>query len=307
MSTDAPQRVRGSGADRLNLPRPARERHPSPDLFSQHPPILTDFRHPVIQRIHDLRRRDSRERTGLYYVEGVRFVSQAIDHQATLEALVVCRRLLTSPLAQRLVRHQRRRGVPILDVAPRVMHELACVEDPQGIGAVVRQRWETLERITPGDELCWIALHAVRSIGNLGTILRTSGAVGGAGIILLGDEVDPYAPAAVRATMGTLYSQRLVRTALAELDRWKQRYGCILVGTSPTAPSDYHAVAYRSPTVLLMGEERKGLPAQMKALCDHLVRIPMVGDSDSLNLGVATGVMLYELFNQRRLVSTIGY
>jgi TrmH family RNA methyltransferase len=198
------------------------------------------------------------------------------------------------------VRHQRRLGVPILDVTPRIMHQLANVEDPQGIGVVVRQRWEPIDGVTTGSELCWIALQKVRSPGNLGTILRTSAAVGGAGIILLGSEVDPYAPAVVRATMGALYAQRLVRTTPAELAQWKQRHGGMLVGTSPTARADYHALAYRAPTILLMGDERKGLTPELIALCDRVVRIPMVGDSDSLNLGVATGVMLYELFNQRR-------
>jgi TrmH family RNA methyltransferase len=81
----------------------------------------------------------------------------------------------------------------------------------------------------------------------------------------------------------------------------KQRHRCLLIGTSPNAPADYHTLSYRLPTILLMGEERRGLPSDLQALCDHVVRIPMVGSSDSLNLGVATGVMLYELFNQHRL------
>jgi TrmH family RNA methyltransferase len=157
-----------------------------------------------------------------------------------------------------------------------------------------------LTRLTPGDELGWVALHLVRSAGNLGPILRTSDAEGGAGVILLGEEVDPYAPAVVRATMGALYTQRFVRTTLAAFARWRRRHGCLVIGTSPTAPTDYHALAYRAPVILLMGEERRGLPAPLQALCDQLVRIPMVGGGDSLNLGVATGVMLYELFNQRR-------
>jgi TrmH family RNA methyltransferase len=100
--------------------------------------------------------------------------------------------------------------------------------------------------------------------------------------------------------MGALYTQRLVRTTPAEFGTWKQRHRCLLVGTSPSASTDYQELSYRAPTVLLMGEERRGLPAEVQALCDHMVCIPMVGDSDSLNVGVATGVMLYELFNQRR-------
>jgi TrmH family RNA methyltransferase len=268
--------------------------------FPRETPLLTDVYHPIIQRIADLRQRACRDRSGHYYVEGLRFVIQAVQRRASLDALVVCRRLLVSAAGQRLVRQQRQLGVPILDVTPAVLHQLTAVENPQGIGAIVRQRWEPLERITPGAELCWIALHAVHSAGNLGTILRTAVAVGNAGLFVLGDDVDPYDPAAVRATMGALYAQRLVRTTAPALEEWKRRHRLLLVGTSPTAPTDYQTRAYHAPTILLMGEERKGLPASLTALCDDLVRIPMVGGSDSLNLGVATGIMLYELFNQRR-------
>ncbi len=272
-------------------------------LFPQRAPIITQYQHPVIQRIHQLRRREAREQSGLYYVEGLRFVLQAVQYHTRLVALVVSPPLLTHALAHRLVRTQHRLGVPIVRVTAPVMHQLALVEDPQGIGAVVQQRWEPLEHVTPGNELCWIALHQVRSAGNLGTILRTSSAVGGAGIILLGNAVDPYDPAAVRATMGSLYAQRLVRTAPAALGHWKLRHHCQLIGTSPGARTDYHAYSYRSPTIVLMGDERKGLPVALQSLCDQMVRIPMVGGCDSLNLGVATGVMLYELLNQHLTAS----
>jgi TrmH family RNA methyltransferase len=298
MKTNAQRHLRQPERDSLAPSQSPRQRHPSP--FPQHAPTITQYQHPILQRIHRLRRREVRDQTGLYYVEGLRFVLQALQHHATIEALVTCPPLLINAFARRLVRQQHHLGVPILEVTSHVMHQLSLVDDAQGIGAVVRQHWTPLAQITPRDELCWIALQVVRSAGNLGTILRTSDAVGGAGIILLGNAVDPYDPASVRATMGALYAQRLVRTTLEEFARWRAHHHCLLVGTSPNAPTDYRAVAYRPPTILLMGEERQGLPADLQLRCDHLVRIPMVGGSDSLNLGVATGVMLYELFNQRR-------
>lgn len=254
----------------------------------------------AIKRIRRLHLREERTRTGLHYIEGVRFVAQAVQHGVHVETLVVCRPLLTHAFTRQLVRRQRQAGTPILEVTPEVLQSIALVDDPQGIGAVVRQRWERLARIKPAGELCWIAHDVVRSPGNLGTILRTSDAVGGAGVILLGDAIDPYDPATVRSSMGALFAQRLARTTVAELMQWKQRRRCTLIGTSPAASLDYHAVSYRAPAVLLMGGERKGLAPELQELCDVVVRIPMVGRSDSLNLAIATGVMLYELFNQRR-------
>jgi TrmH family RNA methyltransferase len=106
--------------------------------------------------------------------------------------------------------------------------------------------------------------------------------------------------------MGAIFAQRLVRTTAGELVAWKQRHGCVLVGTSPRGAVDYQAVRYEAPVVLCMGWERAGLSAQQQALCDVMVRVPMVGRSDSLNLAVATGVLLYEVFNQRRALESCG-
>ena len=135
----------------------------------------------------------------------------------------------------------------------------------------------------------------MQSPGNLGTILRTCEAVGAAGVILLGPQADPYDPSAIRATMGALFAQRLVRATWDEFAAWKRRHGCLLVGTSPSGKIDYRAVAYTPPTVLWMGWERQGLSPEQQALCDVMARIPMAGRSDSLNLAVSTGVMLYEI------------
>lgn len=254
----------------------------------------------LITCVQRLRSREERERTGLFYLEGMRFVTQALHHHAKIEHLLVCQELLTHPYAQRLVHEQKKRGIPIVDVSRLVMERLSQVVDSQGLGAVVRQRWQRLESVKPRGELCWIAVETIRSPGNLGTILRTSDAVGGAGLILLGNETDPYDPGTVRATMGAMFTQRFVRSSKAEIIHWKRRQQYLLVGTSPGAPQDYQGVSYRTPLIVLIGEERKGLSAELQAMCDLVVRIPMVGESDSLNVAMATGVMLYEVFNQRR-------
>ncbi len=254
----------------------------------------------LLKRIQRLHTRAERERTGLFYIEGMRFISLALRHHARIEYLVVCRTLLSHPYAQHLVQEEARRGTPLLEVSKATMEQLSQVMDSQGLGAVVRQRWLRLENVKPRDELCWIAVETIRSPGNLGTILRTSDAVGGAGLILLGQATDPYDPATVRATMGAMFTQRFVRSSIDELRHWQRRQQYLLAGTSPGAPQDYQAVSYQAPLILLIGEERQGLSPELQSMCDLLVSIPMVGESDSLNVATATGVMLYEIFNQRR-------
>jgi TrmH family RNA methyltransferase len=187
-------------------------------------------------------------------------------------------------------------------VTAAVFASLSDKEGKHGIGAVVRQRWDSLASIRPEDGLCWIALGTVQYPGNLGTILRVSDAVGGAGGLLIGHTADPYDPTAVRASTGAVLSQRLVRTHLEDFARWKQQHQITLIGASPAATLDYRDVAYPAPLALFMGSEGRGLSPQEQALCDRMVRIPMVGRSDSLNLAVATSLLLYEIFHQRRRI-----
>jgi TrmH family RNA methyltransferase len=263
-------------------------------------PLIDNPHRAEIRRIRALQSREGRERSGLFFCEGIRFLAEAAHQQVRLETLLVAPEMLSHPIARRLVREQRRSGVPCLEVTPEVFLGLSRAEEAQWVGAVAPQRWEAMAAIDPARALCWVALETVQTPGNLGTLLRTSEAVGAAGVILIGPGADPYHPACVRATMGAIFAQRLVRTTMAEFTAWKQRHGCTLVGTSPTATVDYHSVPYRPPIVLFMGGERQGLSRQHQALCDEVVRIPMVGRADSLNLAVATSVMLYEVFNQRR-------
>ncbi|MBV9468940.1 MAG: RNA methyltransferase [Abitibacteriaceae bacterium] len=260
--------------------------------------VISSRNHPSIRLIRSLHLRAERERTGLFYIEGIRFVAQAIESRAPLEAIVCAPPLLKHPLGQRIVHQQRRAGVPCLEVTPDVLSSLALNDEPQGIGAVVRQKWEPLAPLVPAQDLCWLALETIQSPGNLGTMLRTSDAVGAAGVILIGNGIDAYDPATVRATMGAIFAQRFVRASLKTFMAWKHRHQCLLVGTSPHGATEYHAIAYPAPVVLFMGGERKGLSAEQQALCDVMVKIPMVGRSDSLNLAVATGIMLYEIYRQ---------
>ncbi|MCA1595691.1 MAG: RNA methyltransferase [Chloroflexi bacterium] len=261
--------------------------------------FITSPTHPEIKRIRNLQRREERERTGLFYADGIRFVMQAVGHGARIHTLLLAPQLLRNPCGQRLARELKHAGVRCVEVTAEVYRTISLSEEPQGLGAVVRQRCEPLSQVRSGSERCWVAVEKVQSSGNLGTIIRTADAVGAGGLILLGPETDPYDPAAVRATMGALFARRLARATIPEFAAWKRRGGVHVVGTSPNAPVDYREAAYTPPLVLLMGSERKGMSAEQISLCDTTVKIPMVGSGDSLNLAVAAGILLYEVFSRQ--------
>lgn len=265
-----------------------------------HREVITNPDHPTINTIWALHQRNEREKTGLFYSEGLRFVAQALTGGHVPEVAVYSPELI-KVCGRRLVRDLMESGTPCLSVTADVLRSIALNADPQGIGIVARQRWQALEEVDPHARLCWIVLDTVQSPGNLGTIIRTGEAVGAAGLIVLDDLIDVYHPASVRATMGAVFARefRFVRASQRNFLRWKNKHRCALVGTSPTASVMYRDVRFGSPLLIWMGGERKGLSEKQQSVCDTMVRLPMTGRSDSLNLAVATGIMLYEVHRQR--------
>ena len=262
--------------------------------------IISSRGNPVVKAIRALSSRKQRDSSGRFFVDGLHLVAAAAQQQAMIEICVVAPELLTSAFGRELARALAHSGTHVIEVTADVFQSLAAKEHAQGVGIVARQRWLDLAHMRPESGQCWVALDTVQYPGNLGTILRTCDAVGGAGVILLGNTTDPYDPAGVRASMGAIFSQRLARASFTEFAAWCRRHNLVVVGTSPAAALDYQGVAYQPPLVLLMGSEPRGLAREQQALCDVVVNIPMVGHSDSLNLAVATGLMLYEVFNQQR-------
>ncbi len=172
------------------------------------------------------------------------------------------------------------------------------------MGAVIRQQWTSLRGIQPVRNRLLLAVESIDSPGNLGTILRTAEATGVREVIVLGDGADPYEPAAIRASMGSLFSQRLVRCPVKEFTQWARASSLTIVGSSPAGLLDYRSFRThgqcRWPAVLVVGSEKRGLTDQLAEACDFVVRIPMLGRGDSINAAVAAGILLYELFDQRR-------
>ncbi|HEX2915617.1 MAG TPA: RNA methyltransferase, partial [Chloroflexia bacterium] len=242
--------------------------------------------------------RHYRDRKGLYFVEGVRSFVTAVEQGCQVDNLLYSERLLTSPPARKLVRNLKRAGIPFTRLTPEEFRSISRSERASGVGVILRQHILKLEEVAPGKYPCWIALDRVRAPGNFGTLVRSSAAVGAAGFLLLGDGIDPFDPAVVRASMGAFFRQTFVRTTPQKLSEWAGQHGLLIVGASPDGSLAYNRVAYTRPTILVLGEERGGLTAEQRALCHKLVRIPMVAESDSLNLGVAGSLLMYQVLRQ---------
>ncbi|UJR82058.1 TrmH family RNA methyltransferase [Sandaracinus amylolyticus] len=254
--------------------------------------------------VRALRERATREATGLYVVEGARFAVAAVDARAEVVATVIAPSALRTPMAQMMTRRLRQRGVPELRVSEEELAELACAREPQGVLLVLRQRRVAIDAIRPPSRALWLVIDGVRSPGNLGTALRTAHATGVDGVVMVrgGREgaADPFDPACARASMGAIVSTNVIDADVDSLRAFASRTGTRLVAAVPRARHDYRAVSYRGATALVLGSERQGASDAVIDACDLAVRIPMATAMDSLNAAVASAVLLYEAYGQRR-------
>ena len=246
------------------------------------------------------RERRHRDERALFFVEGIRNLVRAVEHGHRIDAVVASEILLTSSVAKKLVRNLARERVAIARVSPEDFRAISRAERASGVGAILHQPIVALHSVKPRAGTCWVVLSRVRSPGNFGSLIRTSAAVGGAGFILVGGAVDPFDPAVVRASMGSIFGQTLVRTGSTQLRHWVRRHRLQVVGASPDADLAYDELAYRRPPLFVLGEERRGLDSEQRNLCDALVRIPMLPGTDSLNLAIAGSLLMYESFRAPR-------
>jgi RNA methyltransferase, TrmH family len=263
-------------------------------------PLVSNARDPRFLALRSLQIHQGRSRTGLYIIEGIRHLARAVEHNAPIESVFVDPSVLSSPFGQKLARRLRKRGIPGIRFSHQLYRDLTLAAEPQGIGAVLRQQWTLVANLKPEQNSLWLAVEFIESPGNLGTMIRTAEAAGATGMFVLSPDCDPYDPAAVRATMGSLFSQRLLRCSPREFGDWAKSNAVAVVASSPAGLMDFKSLRYRFPAVLLIGSEKRGLSDQLLETAEFVVRIPMRGGCDSINAAVASGVLLFEMASQRK-------
>ena len=262
---------------------------------------ITSLQNDTVKLIRSLEMRKARRETGLFVAEGTSLLLTARDNGWSPRMLVSGPDGSEGPAAKALAEWAHAARADHLDVSAAVLEKLAAKDNPQSVMGVFEQRWAELPSPKASAEHAsalaplWIVLEEIRDPGNLGTILRTADAAGASGIVLVGNTCDPFSREAVRASMGSIFAvpvARCDRTAfLALAGTWRGD----VVGTHLAGKLDYRSADYREPVLLVMGNEGAGLSDEATAACGKLVRIPMAGQLDSLNLAVATALMLFEL------------
>ena len=261
-----------------------------------------------------LRDRRPRDKAGLFLIEGYRELKRA------LAAGVKPRELYCSPgwyLGENesaLIEGAQHAGARVFELSKEAFAKVSYRDRPDGLLAVAPQWHRTLadldlRAVRGGPPSCGrkgqpaepllLVVEAIEKPGNLGTILRSADAAGVAAVIVCDPVTDIFNPNVVRSSTGVLFSMPVVAARNAEVRTWLRTHGIRTVATTPAAPALYTGADLRGPLAIIMGNEQYGLSAFWLKASDLLVRIPMAGQADSLNVAMAAIIMLFEAVRQR--------
>jgi TrmH family RNA methyltransferase len=261
--------------------------------------VITSSQNPRIQQVRALlAQRKEREESGLFAVEGVRLVEEAVSSGWVARLVLYTADL--SPRGLTLVAACRERGLDVEEVAPQVFKSITDTENPQGILAVLTRRDLPL----PAPLHFVVVADQVRDPGNLGTLLRSSAAAGAQAVLLSPGCADAFAPKVMRAGMGAHFRLPLLTFEWGAVPPLLG--SCKVYTAESAAGTACWELDLTGPVALVIGGEADGVSQQARALADGAVTIPMPGKSESLNAAVAAGILLFEVVRQRSQLSAFS-
>jgi TrmH family RNA methyltransferase len=259
--------------------------------------VVRSRANPLYKRLLELKERSGDD---LVLVEGVRLLEEAREAGVPVREVAASPRARDSARGRALLADLEARGAPIRLLEDRLLSSISEVETSQGILALVERPSFAEEALFRGTPLLLVAV-AIQNPGNLGGLLRTAEAAGATGAILTEGTADPLSGKALRGSMGSAFRlpHRRGLPIEATLALLKGR-GISTVAAYATASVRYDEADLGGPTAFLLGNEGAGLPPDVMRGADQRVAIPMRGGVESLNVGVAAGILLFEAARQRR-------
>ena len=261
---------------------------------------ITSLQNPRVKQVVKLRDRREREKTDRFIIEGYRELLRAVDAGRTIETLFFCPEFLLGSNEPALIERIVTEETQIFSCSKHVFQKMSYRDRPDGLIAVAPQQHKTLDDLIPLKTTpLFVVAEAIEKPGNLGSILRSSDAVGIDALIVCDRCTDVHNPNVVRASTGTLFTVPVVEAQGKEILNWLKQQGIAIVAATPSAEMAYTEADFSGPIAIAVGTEKQGLSQQWLEQADINVRIPMCGAADSLNVAMATTLLLYEVLRQR--------
>jgi TrmH family RNA methyltransferase len=261
---------------------------------------LTSAQNPKIKSLLHLREKRERDTTGLFLVEGYRELKRAVDSGVRFESLFMCPALFLGSNEESLIKQFK---VPLFELPAFLFEKISYRDRPDGLIGVAYQMKTSLHDLKKNSPALYVVAESIEKPGNLGTILRSSDAVGANGVIVCDRCTDIYNPNVVRASVGTLFTLPVVEARGDEVMAWLKNNNIQIVAATPSADVNFTEAPLSGDVAVVVGTEQLGLTQQWLEAADIRVKIPMEGVADSLNVAMATTLLLYEALRQRQHTS----
>jgi TrmH family RNA methyltransferase len=262
---------------------------------------ITSLQNPRVKQLVKLRDRRARDATGRFLIEGYREVTRALEAGVKPVELYCGPDWYLGENEPALVAAAAKAGAEVIELTKPVFAKVSYRDRPDGLLAVAPQWKRALADLKSGTPPFLLVIEAIEKPGNLGTILRSADAAGVDAVIVCDPVTDLFNPNVVRSSTGVLFSMPVAVAPGAEVQAWLRARGVRAVATTPAGETRYTDADLRGPLALVMGSEQYGLSEFWLKGCDQLVRIPMAGQADSLNVAMAAMIALFEAVRQRSL------
>ena len=262
--------------------------------------VIQSRQNPRVQALARLRDRAEREARGLFIAEGLRELSRAIERKVQVLEIYFCPSMFRGSEAAELVTNARAAGVECCELGESAFEKVSGREGPDGLLGVAKT-WDcSLAQLRPSANPLLLVAESVEKPGNLGALLRTADSAGCDALVVCDPITDVFNPNVVRSSQGAVFSIPVAVCSSAEAVAWMKSHGIRSLATSPAATKTFWDVDCRGPVALLLGSEKDGLSDFMLRAADEKISIPQAGLSDSLNVSMAAGIVLFEAVRQRR-------
>jgi TrmH family RNA methyltransferase len=263
------------------------------------PEKITSLQNPRVKQLVRLRERRERDEAGVFLVEGYREIRRALEKNIALAEIYYAPDWFLGENEPALIEQARAAGAHVFELSKDAFAKVAYRERPDGLLAVAPQWKRSLADLVLKPDPFLLVVESIEKPGNLGTILRSADAAGCDAVILCDAVTDIFNPNVVRASTGVLFSVPVVVSDSATVHAWLREKGIRTAATTPHTDNIYTNTDLRGPLAVVMGSEQYGLSEFWMKGADVLVRIPMAGQADSLNVAMATIITLFEAVRQR--------
>lgn len=261
--------------------------------------FIQSKQNPRIKALAKLQERSGRKKLGLFTVEGLRELSRCLLAKIDVDEIYFCPELFKSPKHSEFIDNLRGK-IPLCRVSEQAFERISNREGCDGVIGVCRQWKTSLSEISlPKDKPALILVaDATEKPGNLGAIIRSADAAGASAVLVSNPVGDIFNPSVIRASQGAVFSMKVAEDTPENIFAWLKKNGIRSYAAALGATNYVWDCDFTKPSAIVMGSEKDGLPQSILNMCDEIVKLPMLGQADSLNVNIAATLIMFEFVRQ---------